>query len=206
MSGPVLTGMIPRLVSGLSMEGFRASIEESRGGSGEVTVELSTRVLRVKGMTLHQVEGRLVGLRAVLDDGGDPRLLTLRRLEVRSARFTEEEATGFLRRRLPALREGRVAFLDGNRLRVTGRWGPLPVAVEGHVGRGAGADGAPIVVAEVTALRLAGIPLPGGVLGSLGRQELLLAPTSRRPFEIRLAGLRTVPASEGRPGILEIIP
>lgn len=199
-----LLGLLPDLVPNLALEGLRVSIEESRTFPGEFEVQVVADEFRLMNLFLRQVDLVLDGVQMASDDAGRLRLLGLRRVDVRSAFLTEEDASAFLSKKVPALRAGHIAFLEGNRIRVTGSYGPVPVRAEISFSLGGSESQGTEISVELVQLRLVGVPVPVWALGPLRHRDLSLLPTGRMPYEIGLEGLRSAPATERRGRALEI--
>lgn len=193
--------VLPRLVPGLEAPGLKAAAGSGAFLSGETDCRLRAPQVKVKALSLADVDLALRGLWAAADDAGQPRLLRLGAVEVDRARLTESAAGAFLASK--KVKDGKIRFLEGNRLEISGRL-HAPFRVLAQVDYASDVSG-PRLNLKILSLKVLGLPLPAGWLG-LGERTFDLKPRRGMPFFVRLSGLRTVPARDGAEGFLEVAP
>lgn len=190
---------------GIDGEGIQLSARPSVRYPGSQRAEVRARQMNYKSVVLRDVQLDLEGFRLAMDDEGHPRLLDLRAVSILSAVWTEEDATVFLGKRVPGLKEGVVSFHGGGRVLISGRMLSVPVKAEMVLSLTKGSIEDRLDV-RVRMIKVAGVSVPEVVLERFGNKTLSLAPTARRPYGIRLSGLRMGPAGENGAGALEVSP
>jgi hypothetical protein len=194
-SGSALSSLSPDLLQALLPHSvwtnFKTSIRQDSGDRGDVFADVSADELRWREFSLKNVHLSLEGAGLALDEDGTPRLIHLRRLVVRSAEWTEEGLRVFLAKKVPQVKEWRVAFLEGNGLRANGALGPVPIRIEMGFSLAADPKGTPRVGVDLRQIYLGGISFPWGKPRSFVHRDMVLSPSGKMPFELRLAGLQT---------------
>ncbi len=190
---------------GIDWKGIRFSAKPSARFPGAQRAEISARQMDFNSVILRDVRLDLDGLRLALDDGWQPRLLDLREVSIQSAVWNEADATALLLKRAPGLKQGDVTFQEDGRVILSGRMGPLPVLAEFELSLKKGPDEDHLEV-RLRKMKVAGISVPDFFLSRFGRQRLSLGPTARRPYGIRLSGLRVAPAGKLGSGTLAVAP
>lgn len=190
---------------GIDWEGVQLSAKPSVRYPGSQRAEIIARQMIYNSVGLREVRLYLDGFRLALDDAGHPRLLDLREVSVQTAAWNEEDANALLVKKAPGLKQSRVAFRDGGQVLLSGRLGPLSVSVELMLSLNKGSNEDQLNV-RISQIKLAGFSVPGFVLSRFGTQALSLGPTARRPYGIRLSGLRVVQEGENGLGTLAVSP
>lgn len=112
----------------------------------------------------------------------DFRFLKMRRLTLAAGTIDEKSAAEFLEARVPALREARFE-LDGD-VSARAKLGPVPIGAEASAKLGSRE-----LVLRLETVRVAGLPVPGALLGRSASYRLDFAPDPELPFELAVPGL-----------------
>ena len=190
---------------GIHWEGLRLSAKPSERYPSAQRAELSARRMNFSSVVLRDVRMDLDGFRLAVDDQGYPRLLDLREISIQSAAWNEEDATALLVKRAPGLKQAQVSFREGGRVCLSGRMGPVSVLAEAILTLEKGSSEDHVIV-RLAAIKVSGVSVPPLILSRFGTQMVSLGPTARRPYGIRLSGLRVVPVGKTGSGALEIAP
>ena len=190
---------------GIDWEGLRLSAKPSARYPGAQRAELSAGRMNYSSVVLRDVRMVLDGFRLAVDDQGHPRLLDLREISIQSAAWNEEDATALLVKRAPGLKQAQVSFREGGRVCLSGRMGPVSVLAEAILTLEKGSSEDHVIV-RLAAIKVSGVSVPPLILSRFGTQMVSLGPTARRPYGIRLSGLRVVPVGKTGSGALEIAP
>lgn len=190
---------------GIDWEGLHLSTKPSVRYPGFHRAEIIARQMKYNSVVLRDVRLDLDGFRLALDDKGQPRLLDLREVSILSAVWNEEDATALFVKRAPGLKQARVSFREGGRVLLSCRVGPLSVMSELVLSLNKGSNEDQLKV-RMDMIKVAGLSVPDFFLTRFGNQSLSLGPTSRRPYGIRLSGLRVVQSEENGAGTLEVAP
>lgn len=201
-SAPVVqmapAGVLPALWPGATTEGLAAVCDGGGLLEGSGDCDVTAEKLRVKGLILRDADLRLEGLHVTADDEGRPRLLDLKRVQLRAFRMTESDASLFLGTRLKVLKGAAVRFLPENEVEMSGRLAGAPLRVRVRLDYSS-AQG--LISLRILSAKLFGIPC------SFWRTvSVSLAPHRGWPFHLILSGLRVVPASPGEEAALEAAP
>ncbi|MBL0058328.1 MAG: glycosyltransferase family 39 protein [Elusimicrobia bacterium] len=189
---------------GIDWKDVRFSAKPSVRFPGSQRAEIMAREMEFKSVVLGNVRLDLDGLRLAMTDGG-PRLLDLQEVSIQSAVWDEESAASLLLKRAPGLKQGRVIFQEEGGVLVSGRMGPVSVLAELGLSLKKGVTEDQLEV-RLRRMKVAWFSVPRFFLSRLGEKTLSLGATARRPYGIRLSGLRVVPAGETRSGTLEVGP
>lgn len=183
-------------------EGHFSSAPSSRY-PGAQRAELNAPQLTFQSIALRDVRLDFEGLRLAIDDENRPRLLDLKEVAIRSALWTDADATALLKKRVPALTEAAVTFQENGGVRLAGRLGPASLGVDLALAhrRGGKEDQLEIRVVQFI---IGDVSVPKFFLSRYGVRAIPLGPTARRPYGIRLSGLRVVPRKDNEPGIMEV--
>jgi hypothetical protein len=195
---------LPRLVSGVGFRKLETFTGLSARFSSEAAVVASADEVFLKGLRLADARWTLDGLWAVQDDAGLPRLLRLRRVEIKTMRLREEVAMEWLAQKAKSFKDSSVAFLPDNRVEISGLLGPARVRAAAKLQYRADP---PALLLQVERLQLGGVSLPSRWL----QKTFPLSPSGSTPFFATFSGLRTVPKDSRAPGdppsgYLEIAP
>lgn len=189
----------------IDWEGLHLLAKPSLRYPGSQRAEITARRMIYDAVVLREVRLDLDGFRLATDDEGRPRLLDLREVSIQSAGWNEEDATALLLKRAPGLKQARVSFRKGERVILSGRMGPLPVMAELVLSLKKGLNEDQLNV-RASMIKVAGVSVPDLFLSRFGRQTISLGPTARRPYGIRLSGLRVVQSDVTGLGTLEVAP
>ncbi|MBK8870060.1 MAG: glycosyltransferase family 39 protein [Elusimicrobia bacterium] len=190
---------------GTHWDGARFVMADSKRFSGSQQGEISASQLSFKSVALRNVVVGLDGLRLVADNDGRPRLLDLKETTIRSAEWTESDALAFLKKKVPPIKDAKVTFEKDGRIALSGHLGVLPISLVARLDLLIG-EKEDILLTHLMAVKVGGLSVPRFFLQRYGKRTISLCPTPRRPFGVRLAGLKTEPLRDGKEGRLVVAP